>query len=87
MRHAVPLLFALGIAHIASAQIPLWDLAKDKIPGDLVHGATRAENGSMTVGGDKYFGVPATAFPDQKNFTIQGTVSFPAFSISRASQQ
>ncbi len=63
-----------------SAQVPLWDLAKDTIPAELNHGATRAVDGSMTVGGDNYFGVPATAFPDQKNLTVQITVSFPELS-------
>lgn len=77
MKHAIITLFVFGIAATVSAQVPLWDLAKDKIPAELIHGATRAENGTMTVGGENYFGVPATAFPDQKNFTIQVTVSFP----------
>jgi len=58
------------------AQAPLWDLAKDKIPDELNHGAARAESGTVTVGGENYFGVPASAFPDQKNFTVQVTVSF-----------
>jgi hypothetical protein len=70
-------LLAFGITVTLSAQVPLWDLGRDKVPDDLVHGATRASDGSMTVGGDRYFGVPAAAFPDQKNFTVQVTVSFP----------
>jgi lysophospholipase L1-like esterase len=68
------LLFAVCSA--LHAQAPLWDLAKDGIPADLNHGAVRAENGFVAVGGDNYFGVPASAFPDQKNFTVQVTVSF-----------
>jgi hypothetical protein len=60
-----------------SAQAPLWDLAKDKIPEALNHGAVRDADGSVMVGGEKYFGVPAAAFPDQKNFTVQVTVTFP----------
>ena len=77
MKHALPTLLALGITTALSAQVPLWDLSKDKIPEELNHGAIRAENGTMTVGGDHYFGVPAAAFPDQKNFTVQVTLSFP----------
>jgi hypothetical protein len=57
--------------------VPVWDLSKDKIPEELNHGAIRAENGNVTVGGDRYFGVPAQAFPDQKNFTVQVTLAFP----------
>ena len=75
-----PLLFtilALGITATLPAQVPLWDLGKDKIPEELNHGASRAVDGSVSVGGDNYFGVPAAAFPDQKNFTVQVTVSFP----------
>lgn len=71
------LVFSLSAQSPAQAQAPLWDLAKDKIPTELNHGATRAADGAMTIGGDNYFGLPPTAFPDQKNFTVQVTVSFP----------
>lgn len=77
MKQAFSSFFALGITLTLPAQVPLWDLAKDKIPVELNHGATHAENGTVTVGGERYFGVPAAAFPDQKNFTVQVTVSFP----------
>ena len=70
-------LLAFGITAALPAQVPLWDLSKDKIPDALNHGATRAGDGTVGVGGDTYFGVPAAAFPDQKNFTVQVTVSFP----------
>jgi hypothetical protein len=60
----------------ASAQIPLWDLGRDGVSPELNHGAVRNANGTVTVGGEKYFGIPASAFPDQKNFTVQVTVSF-----------
>jgi hypothetical protein len=70
-------LFALGMTGVLSAQVPVWDLGKDRIPDELNHGAARGGDGSMTVGGERYFGVPAAAFPDQKNFTVQVTVSFP----------
>ena len=63
-----------------SAQVPLWDLTKDQIPAELNHGATRAADGTLSVGGDNYFGVPAAAFPDPKNFTVQVTVTFPELS-------
>jgi lysophospholipase L1-like esterase len=77
MKTLLSAILALGITAALPAQVPLWDLSKDTIPQELNHGASRAENGTMTVGGDTYFGVPARAFPDQKNFTVQVTVSFP----------
>lgn len=73
-------LLATGWPFSVAAQSPLWDLAKDPVPQELDHGATRGENGAITVGGERYFGVPASAFPDQKNFTVQVTVSFPELS-------
>jgi len=69
--------FLLALSTALPAQTPLWDLAKDMIPEELNHGAIRKENGTVTVGGETYFGVPPSAFPDQKNFTVQVTVSFP----------
>ncbi|NBV32250.1 MAG: hypothetical protein EBR81_00200, partial [Proteobacteria bacterium] len=77
MKTLLSAILVLGITAALPAQVPLWDLSKDTIPRELNHGASRAENGTMTVGGDTYFGVPASAFPDQKNFTVQVTVSFP----------
>ena len=77
MKRLLSVLGLLAFAAVLSAQAPLWDLAKDKIPAELNHGATVAADGSVTVGGENYFGVPAAAFPDQKNFTVQVTVTFP----------
>lgn len=77
MKRLLSVLGILAFAAGLSAQAPLWDLAKDKIPAELNHGATLAADGSVTVGGENYFGVPAAAFPDQKNFTVQVTVTFP----------
>lgn len=80
MKRALFCISLLGAAFSLSAQVPLWDLTKDKIPAEFNHGAIRAADGTMTIGGDRYFGVPATAFPDQKNFTVQVTLSFPELS-------
>jgi len=77
MRRLLFCICILSAAVSLSAQVPLWDLAKDSIPAELNHGATRTTDGTLTIGGDHYFGVPASAFPDQKNFTVQITVSFP----------
>ena len=77
MKRLLSALSLLGLSVSLSAQAPLWDLAKDKIPAALNHGAVQAADGSVTVGGDNYFGVPPSVFPDQKNFTVQVTVTFP----------
>jgi hypothetical protein len=77
MKRLLSALSLFGLSVSLSAQAPLWDLAKDKIPEALNHGAVRDADGSVMVGGEKYFGVPAAAFPDQKNFTVQVTVTFP----------
>lgn len=60
-----------------AATPPLWDLAKDKIPEALRHGGKYNDDGSVSLKADEWFGIPASAFPDQKNFTVQITVSFP----------
>jgi hypothetical protein len=54
MKNLLCLLVLLGITVSVSAQVPVWDLAKDKIPEELNHGAIRGENGAVTVGGDNY---------------------------------
>lgn len=60
-----------------AAETPVWDLAKDKIPVALQCGGKYNDNGTVSLKGGEWFGVPPTAFPDQKNFTVQITVSFP----------
>ncbi len=77
MRRLFLTLLGFGMTGAIYAQVPLWDLGKDTIPAELNHGAERDGDGSMKIGGERYFGVPSTAFPDQQNFTVQVTVSFP----------
>jgi lysophospholipase L1-like esterase len=77
MKRLLSALLLAGFSAMLSAQAPLWDLAKDKIPEALNHGAVRDADGSVTVGGENYFGIPNSAFPDQQNFTVQVTVTFP----------
>ena len=77
MKQLLSTLLVFGVTLALQAQVPLWDLGKDKIQEALNHGATQGANGVVSIGGDSYFGVPASAFPDQKNFTVQVTVSFP----------
>jgi len=54
---------------------PLWDLTKDEIPAALKSGNVEKVDGKVTLRDGAAFGVPAAAFPDQKNFTVQVTVS------------
>tara|TARA_R110002096_G_scaffold4501_25_gene21203 strand:+ start:2369 stop:3652 length:1284 start_codon:yes stop_codon:yes gene_type:complete len=53
---------------------PLWDLASDPIPAELQSGAISQADGKVILKDGAAFAVPATAFPDQKNFTVQVTV-------------
>ena len=70
MKRLLFVLAAIGLSVSLSAQAPLWDLAKDKIPAALNHGVVQAADGSVTVGGENYFGIPPSAFPDQQNYTV-----------------
>ncbi len=55
---------------------PLWDLATETIPAELQSGSIqKADDGKVTLTDGAAFAVPATAFPDQKNFTVQVTFS------------
>ncbi|HNX33853.1 MAG TPA: SGNH/GDSL hydrolase family protein [Kiritimatiellia bacterium] len=54
---------------------PLWDLAKHDIPGALQKGIIQKVDGKITLRDGAAFAVPAEAFPDQKNFTVQVTAS------------
>jgi lysophospholipase L1-like esterase len=77
MKRLLSALLLAGFSAMLSAQAPLWDLAKDKIPEALNHGAVQQADGSVMVGGESHFGIPPSAFPDQLNFTVQVTVTFP----------
>lgn len=54
---------------------PLWDLAKDEISAELKSGKVEKVDGKVTLKEGAAFAVPAKAFPDQKNFTVQITAS------------
>jgi lysophospholipase L1-like esterase len=77
MKQLFCILSVLAVSMPLLAQVPLWDLAKNKIPADLNHGAVLEADGTVLVGGEHYFGLPADVFPDQRNFTVQVSVSFP----------
>ncbi len=54
---------------------PLWDLATDPIPAELQSGDIKVADGKVALTDGAAFAVPASAFPDQKNFTVQVTFS------------
>ncbi len=63
------LLFNTGFAD----DKPLWDLATDTIPAELQSGDIKLADGKVSLKDGAAFAVPASAFPDQKNFTVQIT--------------
>ena len=56
---------------------PLWDLASDAIPQELQSGKISKVDGKVALTDGAAFAVPASAFPDQKNFTVQVTIELP----------
>lgn len=73
------LLATLTLAAASSFGDPLWDLAKDEIPVALQSGTVEQVDGKIALADGAAFAVPATAFPDQRNFTVQVTASIPEF--------
>jgi hypothetical protein len=54
---------------------PLWDMSKDKILPDLQKGKIEQSADSIVLKDGAMFAVPQSAFPDQKNFTVEVTLS------------
>lgn len=61
---------------------PLWDLATDPIPAELQSGSISMPDCKVALKDGAAFAVPASVFPDQKNFTVKVT-----FSISELVEQ
>jgi len=57
---------------------PLWDLSRNEIPSALQSGTVGKKDGVVRLRDGAAFGVPAEAFPDQANFTVQVTLSLDA---------
>lgn len=68
--------FALTSSSILANEKPLWDLATDTIPAELQTGSVEKVDGKVALDHGSAFAVPASAFPDQKNFTVQVTFEF-----------
>ena len=54
---------------------PLWDFNKNAIPPSLCTGKVEKVDGKVSLRDGAAFAIPSEAFPDQKNFTIQVTLS------------
>ena len=82
MKPAFAFLTALllgSVGHAAVADdLVLWDLAKSEIPPGLKSGKLEKAGGTVVLRDGAGFGVPAGAFPDQKNCTVQVTLSLDA---------
>lgn len=72
------LLIAFTSAATAADEPALWDLAKNEIPAAHKSGAVEQADGVVKLRDGASFAVPAEAFPDQKNFTVQVTLSLDA---------
>ena len=89
MKYTLTLLTALRLGMAASAaafvsisaaadESPLWDLSRNDIPSALSSGAAEKADGVVKLRDGAAFAVPAEAFPDQANFTVQVTLSLDA---------
>jgi len=54
---------------------PLWDLSKNAISPSLCSGKVEKVEGKVSLRDGAAFAIPAGVFPDQKNFTVQVTLS------------
>jgi len=77
MEKSLPMAMLIAMAGpIAGAtDVPVWDVARDEIPATLQSGKIERLDGAITLRDGAAFAVPAIAFPDQKNFTVQVTAS------------
>ncbi|MDB6005619.1 MAG: hypothetical protein JWR15_2606 [Prosthecobacter sp.] len=79
MKHTLAaLLLAFTSAATAADEPALWDLAKNDIPAAQQSGSVEKTDGLVKLHDGASFAVPAQAFPDQKNFTVQVTLSLDA---------
>ncbi|MCF7786880.1 MAG: SGNH/GDSL hydrolase family protein [Prosthecobacter sp.] len=73
---------ACAIASLSTSAVAddsaLWDLSRNDIPSALLAGPVERVNGAVKLRDGAAFAVPAEAFPDQANFTVQVTLSLDA---------
>ncbi|MCB1245459.1 MAG: SGNH/GDSL hydrolase family protein [Verrucomicrobiae bacterium] len=79
LRMAMAACAAASVGTSAVADDPvLWDLSRNEIPPALQSGAIEKVGGVVKLKDGAAIGVPAEAFPDQANFTVQVTLSLDA---------
>ena len=71
----IALMLAVGSRCVDAAEMPVWDLTKNEIPAALQLGKIDRAGDTITLKDGAAFAVPAEAFPDQTNFTVQVTAS------------
>lgn len=64
----------IGVAVDAEESV-LWDLSRDEIGSELSSGEMEKVDGAIRLRDGAAFAVPAEAFPDQRNFAVQVTLS------------
>lgn len=69
---------ACAAAQAPAGDDPLWDLSRDALPGVLVSGKVDKIDGKVPLREGAAFAIPPSAFPDQRNFTVQVTLSVDA---------
>ena len=74
-------LFLMGLLFtsvLTAEEKPLWDLSKNQISAELQLGKLQREGHHVILKNKgTAFAIPAKAFPDQNNFTVQVTARFP----------
>ncbi len=68
------LLPGFGLASQADEAV-VWDLARNEIPTELRSGGIEMADGAVTLRDGAAFAIPADAFRDQRNFTVEITLS------------
>ena len=76
LKKAVVLSCFILVTVMVQAEVkPLWDLAKDQIQANLRSGKIEKKDGLVILKDGAAFAVPASAFPDQNNFTVEVVAS------------
>lgn len=78
MRIAIIVFFVLSFGEIVFGgenMKPVWTLSNNKIPAKLQYGKIKREGDKIILENGAAFAVPAVAFADQKNFTVEVTAS------------
>ena len=69
-------MFFGGMPSVFGETVPVWELSKQEVPAEWVKGSVEKVGGGYRLRDGGAFAVPAAAFTDQQNFTVQVTVSF-----------